>query len=896
MPYNFEQILENRQSNRPLFESKNKECLGLHDRYVSILNWINKNESLLLAVMPELISELSELKSKVTAQKNSIEAIIGSERAVGRLQNLLSRIEREWISFAAVGAKRQGKGHTLSTLLGLLPENDIFLARKGKPCTATVVTLHQGPKRKPVFNANNQFVEWVKEGENKAYVYCYTFDEIVATIQKYFNIIGLVGNFSPADSSYDSFVAECDRWYAQVSTYVSPTGQTEYVDLLKEYLGQARKYARLLKESVDSVEPVEPIVVNDIELVNGSKVDFRNDELRKYISYYRRGIDEPFFDVLAVKKVEIYTNYTLGGLNGGSFVIGDTAGVGEFKINLIDTLRGVLKNDIDIAIGVTKVPTDENGDLGIPQDVINYHNAIKGCFISTPHQFYYIINATKQAKDSYTSEKIEGFRKAIIADLRQRAIIPSVGDKKYEDNTPWTPQELLAWENSHVVILDSDNFDEVNAYLANVVLPQVSLDLSIIDKKLLEDFSADVEKQKEAWKEITAMIKAFVGHIPCNETDVDTKKREEIMEKILIPMREELKSLRTALTKIGSLQDKVERDEKYPEIHEAIALLAEFEKEFMDFYYEPDCLRCLTCIPSPSNPDDIFSSFEREACRSAKKRWYDEAGSSQESLNLKAVEEWYKKSWTKGAQKYTEMVTELKCVLSATIDSIDDDEMRNLVEYRSVLVKHLESLTKQMFTDKAEKAYQLIINLIWKLVAEYGRFNQNSNESVPMNMVLGSLAANASYGCKVIGCFTGLELKELCAAPGKLSNDLSKLLAKSKIQPVIYTTEGNSPAEMLAKSFADHLMSIEQEYKKRMALRFKGETLLGDFQASFYGVISKLSNYLLPQTVTLSEPYASTQAAFMNYCMAEFDKLFPGNKYMKIKALSISIVELQNMI
>ena len=200
MPYNFEQILENRQSNRPLFESKNKECLGLHDRYVSILNWINKNESLLLAVMPELISELSELKSKVTAQKNSIEAIIGSERAVGRLQNLLSRIEREWISFAAVGAKRQGKGHTLSTLLGLLPENDIFLARKGKPCTATVVTLHQGPKRKPVFNANNQFVEWVKEGENKAYVYCYTFDEIVATIQKYFDIIGLVGNFSPADS------------------------------------------------------------------------------------------------------------------------------------------------------------------------------------------------------------------------------------------------------------------------------------------------------------------------------------------------------------------------------------------------------------------------------------------------------------------------------------------------------------------------------------------------------------------------------------------------------------------------------------------------------------------------------------------------------------------------
>ena len=112
MPYSFEQILENRQSNRPLFEVKNKEFLGLHARYVSILAWISKNESILLAVMPELIRELNELKSKVTEQKNSIEAIIGSERSVGRLQNLLSRIEREWISFAAVGAKRQGKGHT----------------------------------------------------------------------------------------------------------------------------------------------------------------------------------------------------------------------------------------------------------------------------------------------------------------------------------------------------------------------------------------------------------------------------------------------------------------------------------------------------------------------------------------------------------------------------------------------------------------------------------------------------------------------------------------------------------------------------------------------------------------------------------------------------------------
>ena len=896
MPYSFEQILENRQSNRPLFEAKNKEFLGLHAHYVRILDWISKNESILLAVMPELIDELNELKSKVTEQKNSIEAIIGSERSIGRLQNLLSRIEREWISFAAVGAKRQGKGHTLSTLLGLLPENDIFLARKGEPCTATVVTLHQGPKRRPEFDKNNQFVKWVTEGKNKAYVYCYTFDEIVATVQRYFDIIGLEGNFSPTDSSYDSFVAECDEWYKQVYTYVSPTGQTEYVNLLKEYLGQARQYARLLKQSADSAEPVKPIDVNDIKLVNGSKLYFKNDELRKYISYYRRGSDKPFFDVLAIKKVEIYTNYTLGGLNGGSFVIGDTAGVGEFKINLIDTLRAVLKNDIDIAIGVTKVPTDENGDLGIPQDVINYHNAIKGCFISTPHQFYYIINATKQARDNYTSEKIEGFRNAIIADLRQRAIIPSVGDKKYEDGTSWTAGELNAWENSHVVILDSDNFDEVNEYLANVVLPQVSHDLPIVDKKLLEDFSADVKEQKEAWEKITAMIKAFVAHIPCNDTDIDTKKREEITEKILIPMHEELKSLRTALTKIRSLQDKVEDEVKYPEIHEAIALLAEFEKEFMDFYHEPDCLRCLTCIPSPSNPDEIFTSSEKDACRSLKERLYDAAGTSQESLNLKAVEEWYKKSWKEGAQKYVAMVTELKCDLSTTIDAIDDDEMRKLVEYRSVLVKHLESLTKQMFTDKAEKAYQLIIKLIWKLVAEYGRFSQNSSESDPMDVVLKSLASNTTYGCKVLHCFSGLELKQLCAAPGKLSNDLSKLLAKSKIQPIIYTTEGNSPAEMLAKSFANHLMSIEQEYKKRMALRFKGETLLGDFQASFYGVLSKLSNYLLPQPFTPVEPYESTQVAFMNYCMSEFDKLFPGNKYMKIKALSRSIVELQNLI
>ena len=890
-------ILKNRQSNRHLFDLKNKQCLALHQHYVNILEWINRNESILLVVMPELIDELNAIRQKVSQQKNSLEDIVGSERAVGKLQNLLSRIEREWISFTAVGAKRQGKGHTLSTLLGLQPENDIFLARRGKPCTATVVTLHQGPKRKAVFNANNESVSWVEESRNKAYVYCYSTEEIAATIQKYFNVIGLIGVFSPADSSRASFVAECDRWYKTVSSYTSPTGQTEYLDLLKEYLGQSRKYVMLLKESISDSEPVAPIDVCDIELVDGTKIDFANEELRKYISYYRRNDDCPHYDVLAVKKVEIYTDYKLGGQDGGCFVIGDTAGVGEFKINLIETLRSVLQNDIDIAIGVTKVPTDENGDLQIPQDVYNYHNAIKGCFVSAPHQFYYIINASEQARNEYSEQEIEKYRLDLIADLRNKEIIPSVGDKKYESASRWTAVELETWENTHVVILDSDDFEEVNSFIANVVLPQVSRDLPIVDRMLLNEFSHEIRKQEDAWEEIKAMIKSFLSKIPCDDTDIDVKKREEITEKILIPMREELANLRTALSRINSLHGNNEAYSIYPEILQAVELLGEFEDEFKSFYLEPDRLRCFACMTPGVDANGIITEREKEECRTLKEKMYDSIGTDEETTNLKAVEDWYINTWKKGPEHYNYLLNEFKCVLSGTINSIDDDEMRSLVEYRSVVVKQLEELTKQLFTDKAAKAYQLIIDLVWRIVAQHGNFMQDSTVSCPMSAVLGALDSNPTYGHKVIGCFDTLELKTLCAAPAKLSNDLETLLAKSKIQPLTYISDSNrSPVEILSVAFAHHLMSIEQEYKLRMAIRFKEESMLSDFQASFFGVISKLSNYLLPQKVTVQEPYVSTQKAFMNFCLAEYDKLFPDNKYAMIKSLSRSIVELQDLI
>ncbi len=234
LSHTFNEILTNRQSQRKKFHDKLEKVNYYFNKYTRLSVWIADNKDSLLKFNPEVETSLNDLDYFVNNQISLITTLSGSVNSgQGIMQQLLSRIERSWVSFSAIGAKRQGKGHMLSTLLGLKPENDIFLARAGKPCTASVVTLYQGPKREAIFNENGTFKEWNTIAKNTAFVYFHTFDSIARLIQDYFSKLNIASTFHLTQKNPSAFISECTRLISTVEGYVSNDVSVEYILLMR---------------------------------------------------------------------------------------------------------------------------------------------------------------------------------------------------------------------------------------------------------------------------------------------------------------------------------------------------------------------------------------------------------------------------------------------------------------------------------------------------------------------------------------------------------------------------------------------------------------------------------------------------------------------------------------
>ena len=143
---------------------------------------------------------------------------------------------------------------------------------------------------------------------------------MVSLILQYFNKLNIKGEFVLSHKDKSTFIKECNKWAQIVEGHNTNNAPVEYKELLLDYLRNADKYAGNLCVN-DKTEPLK-IDVSDLPLEDGcKKIDFVNESLRKYISYYRRNSPDRHFDVLAVRKVDIYTNYRIGELESDSFVM-----------------------------------------------------------------------------------------------------------------------------------------------------------------------------------------------------------------------------------------------------------------------------------------------------------------------------------------------------------------------------------------------------------------------------------------------------------------------------------------------------------------------------------------------------------------------------------------------
>lgn len=897
----FNEILSNRQSQRRKFQNKLETVRNYASKYNHLANWIKENKESLLTFNLEVKSPLTELETFVNDQLKLIKTLLGtSSKEEGVIKQLLSRIERSWVSFSAIGAKRQGKGHMLSTLLNLQPENDIFLARAGKPCTATVVTLYQGPKREAIFKEDGTFDCWNIVAQNKAFVYFHSYESIVLLIQQYFKKLDIKGTFSLSEKTPDSFVAECNKWVTTVDGHNTNNAPVEYKELLLDYLKNADKYVSNL-QLLENSEPSK-IDVNDLPLDEGTdKVDFVNDNLRKYISYYRRNDTNRHFDVLAVKRVDIYTNYKIGELCSDSFVISDTAGIGEAKLNLRETLKDLLKNDVDIALAVTKVPDDTDGDLSIPRQVIDFHNTISSdkCFACFPLQFYYIINVRKSTLDKYSETDIKDFKNSLISHLKDRGMqIPSVGMIKPWDNTAWTALEVAKWNDSHIKIIDVDKHDDLNEYFKEIVLPNVAQDIAIIDNELLRSINSTITSLTTNDSLLIEKCNRIMSLVPMYESDINDSKVDEIKKEILNVLDEDFANLSMTIASIKELTDGLKlknsqlRDHQKKTIIDCVSKLYHFQSKIEEFYNEPDWYRIIHTF----NPKFELSASDRETCANKKTPVYENLNDEGRKKDLK---KWEFSEWKVGYEERASLLFSINNKLIALSESLDADEIGTLATYRLKVLNELRSTTDNILNSLAAEAYILMVKMIWKSFYEDGRLaplvDDKTDDDYKTKIV--DLFNESKKYNNVVNVLNTIDSKELSVIDKELRKKTHHSLAVAKIQPLTVrdlTSEDVIP-QVLANSFWEHLVSIEWDYKMSVSRLFKKDAVLSDFKKTFMHLIATISHKLIEQD-TNYDGTKDSQKQFLNFYLNNFQTILPDNNLALNIQVRDSIVELKEII
>lgn len=878
----FNGILANRQSQRNKFQGKLRTIQRYSSKYTSLANWIKNNKDLLIQFNSEVETSIVELEEFVNQQLKLIQILLGtSSSGQGVIKQLLSRIERSWVSFSAIGAKRQGKGHMLSTLLNLKPENDIFLARAGKPCTASVVTLYQGPKRKAIFKEDGTFDCWNIIAQNKAFVYFHTYDSMVSLILQYFDKLNIKGKFVLSHKDKSTFVEECNKWIPIVEEHNTNNAPVEYKELLLDYLINADKYAGNLCVN-DKTEPLE-IEVSDLPLEDGcEKIDVVNESLRKYISYYRRNSPDRHFDVLAVRKVDIYTKYRIGELESDSFVISDTAGIGEAKLNLRETLKDLLKNNIDIALAVTKVPDDSDEDLSIPPQVIDFHNTISSdnCFACFPLQFYYIINVRQSTLATYTETDINDFKNNLINHLKDRGLqIPSVGMIKPWNNTVWTNAEVTQWNETHVKIMDVDKHEELNEYFKKIVLPNVANDISVIDNELLKTIDNTIHSLSTNDSLLTELCNRLMGLVPMYDTDINDSKVAEIKEQILSKLDDDFTNLSKAIATISDLSERLEmkdcqlKEYQKETIVDCISKLYHFQSKIREFYSEPDWYRTIHAF----YPKYELKNSDREECSKKKEVVYENLNDDKKKKELK---NWEFNEWAVGNQERDNLLFFIQDRLITLSESLDADEIGTLATYRLKVLNELRTTTDNILNSLAAEAYILMVKMIWRSFYEDGRFAQiaeDKNDDNYKNAILCLLNEARKYD-EVVKVLNTIDSKELSVIDKELRKKTHNSLAVSKIQDLTIrdlTSEDDIP-KVMANAFWEHLVSIEWDYKMSVSRLFKKDAILTDFKKTFRHLIATIQHKLIEQD-TKNEDTEKTQQQFLNFYLNNFQKVLPEN-------------------
>lgn len=297
----------------------------------------------LLSTNPKLKREWDTFYSNIEELEQNVKKLYEND-SNGLLIECLKRVKRDYLNIGCVGPWRQGKSTVIAELSNL---DDYVIPRsKFEACTGTTINVFNGAEE--VWNGKS----FVSKGGNKAVVFFYSFKELCGLINEYLNLLGF--RPMPVTQNADELRSLCADYYSRYVNQAVDNGKTEIKKMLMSYLGNVEDYVTYLRTEDGEYRTIE-------NLNNpGSRI-----ELRPFVSYYEHpdryyeenNIETParIYRVLAVKNVNVYTNFEICGENVGKIQFLDTPGIGESKIGVNESLSKSLRQDLDIAICLKKV-------------------------------------------------------------------------------------------------------------------------------------------------------------------------------------------------------------------------------------------------------------------------------------------------------------------------------------------------------------------------------------------------------------------------------------------------------------------------------------------------------------------------------------------------------------
>lgn len=503
-----------------------------------------------------------------------------------------ARSQREWLNIGCVGVFREGKSEFIQKVTGL-DEWIIPCKNLAHPCTGTSINIINGST--------------IDKKINAARIFFYSVTEVSKILNEYFVKLGLSQFHAEAKTKAE--LREFFETHSDNIIYapINDNKNNAIKGKLDEYVYHWRQYIDKL------LDPEDTVLYNDIEEITKSQ-----ESKKKYypcVSYYKTPSESTLiYEVLATKKAEVYVSYKIcdqDDISNCQFL--DTAGIGEAKLNVDQSLKDAISRELDIAIAIRSVKPGRAWN----HDDVKFNKIVReelnGRTFSSDW-LYYVLNyyANTDLSDIDTilykarkslKQEVKG-NTSILLPIDHFAVIDCKNNKRLsikEQSTTQVP--MYSQEEFHCKYVAENDKSAIQSFLYDVMQKVVGA-IENIDKDYNTLAEKDYEKAEKAYNTLldkVLFLKQRLSNI-FNPTSVSLNEVLKIHKELSTPAPDITEQISADIQKFAN--------PKYV----GVQLLKIFKDDSVDSESESDILK--------SKLDEFYNSLTKKYIDSFKQNHY----------------------------------------------------------------------------------------------------------------------------------------------------------------------------------------------------------------------------------------------------------------------------------